>query len=175
MRRFIVYGPFRLRLDKRGQIPDDLNDFWEAVDDECEGLSEARGCYIFGIRSSGGSRITPWYVGKTNRQTFSRECFNPHQKAHYYNALLEYERATPMLFLIPKFTGAGAFSRSTWSGDVEFLEEYFIGAALKVNPDLRNKRDTKLYREIELPGFFNFRTTNPGNSARSLKATLKLT
>jgi hypothetical protein len=95
---FKTFGPFEIKLDKYGNIPISMTAFWDALSLKRPGLSEARGCYLFGIRSSGGLRIVPWYIGKTNNQTFELECFKPHQRNHYSRALSYYDRAKPFLY-----------------------------------------------------------------------------
>jgi len=96
--RFGTFGPFDIPRDEYGNVSDSLSDFWEAVDSEWEALSNGRGCYVFGISPSGGSRVEPWYVGKTNRQGFDCECFTPHKLNHYSRALNRYDRGKPRLF-----------------------------------------------------------------------------
>jgi hypothetical protein len=47
--------------------------FWENVEANKPRLSEACGCYVFAIQNGGNLRA--WYVGKTEKNTFSGECF----------------------------------------------------------------------------------------------------
>lgn len=172
--QFGTVGPFEIPLDEWGNISVSLSDFWEEVELEWRGLAAGRGCYIFGIGSSGGSRIEPWYVGKTNHQGFVSECFNAHQRNHYSRALNRYTRAKPYLYLIPQFTNNGSRLYRGRSGPaIDFLETYLIGIALRANSDLLNKRDTKLYREVVLPGFLNSTQGNPGAAAVKLRQSLK--
>ncbi len=178
--RFKVYGPFEIPLEKPKKIPvipKDLTDFWDSVERREEGLAYAKGVYVFAIRSSGGSRPKPWYVGKTNKQVFSKECFRAGKRNHYHTAIANYQKGKPVMFLIPKFTKDekdSKFSRSSGGRDIDFMEKYFIAAALKVNDELCNKMDTRFVREIELPGFFNSGPGDPGKPARELRQALKL-
>lgn len=168
---FKIYGPYPIKLDDYGNIPASLTEFWDTIEESHDGLSTARGCYVFGISSSGGKRIAPWYIGKTNRQTFDAECFKSHQRNHYSKAINYYQRARPHLYLIPQLTNSGRFSTAKVSNSIAFVETYLIGFGLWANEELLNKRDTKLYREIELPGFLNSKTGKPGKSSNELQRT----
>jgi hypothetical protein len=171
--QFGTFGPFEVPVDDWGNVSTSLSDFWEEVDSAWHGLASARGCYVFGLAKSGGSRIEPWYVGKTNRQGFESECFKSHQLNHYSRALSRYERAKPYLYLISQFTQNGTrLFRGNSGSVIDFLETYLIGIALRANSDLMNKRDTKLYREVTLPGFLNSPPGNPGGAANKLRQTL---
>jgi hypothetical protein len=148
--------------------------FWKAVASKHDGLSAARGCYLFGIGSSGGPRIVPWYIGKTNKQAFDLECFKPHQRNHYSRAINRYERARPCLFLIAQIMANGKkFYRGRAPGSIEFLETYLIGFGLRANKELLNKRDTKFYREVVMPGFLNSGQGHAGGPANDLRDALK--
>lgn len=173
MINFKTFGPFEIKLDEYGNIPNSMTDFWATVELKYSGLSAARGCYLFGIRTSGGPRIVPWYIGKTNYQTFESECFKAHQRKHYSRAINFYDRAKPFLYLIAQMTKNGKrLYRGQAPTSIEFLETYLIGFGLRANKDLLNKRDTKLYREVVMPGFLNSGKGNPGDSAGDLRCTL---
>ena len=168
---FRTFGPFPIALDEHGNIPQSMNEFWKSVNSSHTGLSEARGCYVFGINSSGSKRILPWYVGMTNRQSFEFECFKSHQRNHYSRAINHYRRARAHLYVIAQLAESGKFYRGTAGKAIMFLETYLIGFALYANEDLLNKRDTKLYRELVVPGFLNSKTGNPGKPATELRRT----
>jgi hypothetical protein len=169
---FKTFGPFEINLDEYGNIPNSMTAFWDAVELNHSGLPAARGCYLFGIRASGGPRIEPWYIGKTNYQTFDSECFKPHQRNHYSRALNFFQKRTPFLYLISQMTENGRFYKGQAPTCIDFLETYLIGFGLRANRELLNKRDTKLYREIVMPGFLNSGKGNPGDPANDLRATL---
>ena len=148
-----------------------MSEFWKRVEDREEGLSDARGCYVFGIRASGGDRITPWYVGRTNRQTFCHECLNPHQRNHYTYALGRYSKATAFMYLVPQMTNKGGFYHGRSGKSIGFLERFLIGLGLRANPELCNKGDTRLYREVVMPGFLNSPRGQQGKATQSLLRT----
>lgn len=171
-----TFGPFEVPRDDYGNVSASLSDFWEEVDAEWAGLSEGRGCYIFGVSPSGGNRVEPWYVGKTNRQGFASECFTPHKLNHYHYALSIYNRGKPQLFLIAQFGPDGErLYRGSSGSAIDFLETYLIGTAIGVNKELRNKQDTKLYKEVVFPGFLNSPPGNPTGGAIKLKESLRMT
>lgn len=172
--QFGTFGPFEIPVDEWANISTSLSDFWDDVDYEWAGLRNGKGCYVFGLSRSGGSRIEPWHVGKTNRQGFESECFKSHQLNHYSRARSRYERSRPYLYLIPQFSSNGdRLYRGNSGPAITFLETYLIGIALRANPELLNKRDTKLYREVVFPGFLNSTAGNPGASVNKLHRTLR--
>jgi hypothetical protein len=71
-------------------------EFWEA-NPKAKRLSSSRGCYVFAIRTGGG--MLPHYVGQATK-SFAREAFNPSNLRKYYDALADYERGKPVMFLI---------------------------------------------------------------------------
>ena len=132
-----------------------LAGFWANIDEEiAEGLSGAIGCYIFSIRAGKGSR--PWYVGMAEKQSFKKECFTPHKINHYNNAIAN-RKGTPMLTLIAKYTKNDKLVSPTGSlhRDIQHVETMLIGSCLRKNPDLQNKRDTKLFRDMIVRGVLN--------------------
>jgi len=80
--RYAMFGPYE--LEKSGNSAVIPKRFWSSADQEVpdhygsnRALSQACGCYVFAVRSGGGTK--PWYVGKTQRQ-FKNECFTNHKK-----------------------------------------------------------------------------------------------
>jgi hypothetical protein len=168
--KFKPHGPFEIPVEDGRVLPNELKDFWKAIERDHPGLQDAVGCYIFGIGSTKSSR--PWYVGKTERASFKREAFQPQKLLLYQDALREAKRGTSLLFLIARVTDAGKFRKSAKRSaskkgvpSIGKLEELLIGAALMQNGSLVNQRTTKHLKEIHVPGYMN---EAPG--ARSLAA-----
>ena len=141
--------------------------FWDRVDAELDdGLSGAIGCYIFSVRA--GKGVLPWYVGLAVKQSFRKECFTTHKLVHYNNVVSE-RKGTPLLTLVSKYTPGGKLLNPTGNShrDIEFLESLLISNCLARNPDLYNKRDTKLLREMVVPGLLN---TPQGKAAASVSS-----
>jgi hypothetical protein len=168
---FRTFGDFSIGLDEYGNIPDDLNDFWSIANAVKIGLNCAKGCYVFGIRTSGSDLVRPWYVGKTTK-AFESECFQSHKRVLYAKAISRYERARPCLFLISRLTPKGAFFKGDSATSTDFLERHLISLGLQANPDLLNKQNTKLYREVQLRGILN--GGSPDAAAKKLRRALKL-
>lgn len=168
--RFQVKGPFDLEK-KRGIItssPNAKNEFWESVEKQNEGLSDACGCYIFYI-SAGGSML-PWYVGKAERQSFRRECFSP-QKINRYNDAIAGRKGKPGLFLLPQINPSGTYRKPTISvrPAIGELERLLIGFAMQRNSALTNVANTRYYRKLEIEGFFNSRNSIGGRPPKDLR------
>jgi hypothetical protein len=94
------------------------------------------GCYVFGMRAGRG--VTPVYVGKT-RKNFGAECFEPHKLGKYNQCLADYERGTPILYLLVLPVKRGPRNEA----HIKELESFLIQTGVAVNPDLLNVRGTK--------------------------------
>jgi hypothetical protein len=171
--RFQVYGGFEIaRKPNRHGVFD--NSFWHQVTDKHEDLPDACGCYIFALQH--GNNIVSWYVGKTEKRTFHKECFQA-TKINYYNEVLVDHTGTPLLFLLARMTGSGRkFSKPTHSGyrDIDFLETMLIGMALEQNENLTNVKNTKLLREMVVPGVINSPQARPTSPVADLRNALGL-
>lgn len=169
---FMPLAPWPLTKQTNGLIATDkasLAKLWNDIDEATEpGLSGSIGCYIFSIRAGKGS--LPWYVGMAEKQSFRKECFTPHKINHYNNAIAS-RRGTPEITLIPKYTNGAKLVNPTGNThrDIQQLEAMLIGNCLTRNRGLLNLRDTKLLREMIVPGLLNSPSGNPGSSVRSFK------
>jgi hypothetical protein len=143
--------------------------FWMSVDAQLEeGLSGAIGCYIFSLRAGRG--ILPWYVGLAEKQSFRKECFTSHKLVHYNNVLAN-QRGTPMITFISKYTPGGKLLNPTGNQhrDIRFLERMLISNCLQRNIYVSNARDTKLLREMVVPGLLNTPMGMPYSSVSAFK------
>lgn len=170
---FQAWGPF--------DFSGDVKEFWALVDAEAEKygvdrwqLRRAIGCYLFSIKH--GEKLTPWYVGKTSAQTgFYGEIFTPHKRQHYNAVLGQTHRKAGQILLFTLVTGTGRISNATQSTKslIEWLERMLIGMAIAKNPDLRNKKDTKLLREVWVEGVFGAQNLGrPFSGASAAKKAL---
>lgn len=168
--KFKACGPFRLPRIKRKLIDSTAaarREFWAEVEEEYPGLSEACGCYVFGIQSGGGT--LPWYVGKAEKQPFRKECLTSH-KANHYNMSIVGRTGRPVLFLVPQVTKVGRY-RSPTVGQrkaIQELESLLIGMGVARNPNISNIMGTKFYQQLEVEGFLNSRKSRAG-SAKKLR------
>ena len=167
---FETYGPFDLERD----FSDGWHGrFWEAVEDAKEGLSNAIGCYAFCLTH--GTRILPWYVGKTiNLNGFQAEVFARHKMDHYRKILKNKTKHRASIFLFPLMKeGTGwwwSFSKNKTNGGqvIDRLEKTLICMALSKNPDLANIRDTKFQRDIYVNGILGGQW--PGRPSKAASA-----
>ena len=171
---FFPYIPLEIPKNPNGLIANDkesLKRYWQQVEDMEEGLSSAIGIYIFGIRAGRG--VVPWYVGKASAQGFYKECFQHHKLTHYNNCIAA-RKGTPVLTLIAKFTQRGYFAAANRNGhkDIMALEAMLIGTCLQRNKKLMNARDTKLFKEMVVPGFLNSPKGRDGQNVKSFKALI---
>ena len=143
--------------------------FWEEVENDSPGLSQACGCYIFSIKASRG--ITPWYVGQS-KTSFKDECFQDHKKAQYHEVVNHLIKGTPILTFIARLTPNKKFKDTLDKPEADFVEQQLIQYALVKNPELINVKNTKLPRQIQIPGFLNSPKGRPSKGAEQLRLTL---
>jgi hypothetical protein len=168
---FDVHGGFEIPR-KANRHGDFSKSFWETVRKKDSDLPDACGCYVFALKH--GENIVPWYVGKTERQIFQKECFQA-PKINYYNEVLVDHSGSALLFLLPRLTGSREkFSKPSKLGyrDVEFLEIMLIALALERNSDLTNIKNTKLLREMIVPGIMNSPQARPTKAVSDLRNAL---
>ncbi|HEY9165699.1 MAG TPA: hypothetical protein VIS48_06005 [Candidatus Kryptonia bacterium] len=153
---YSIHGPYEIPrqntvVDRSAEA---LTDLWQEIEDNYEGLPEGCGCYLFALRA--GKGITPWYVGVAEKQSFQRECFSPH-KISIYNDVLDEWKGTPLLYLVARNTPEARFSAPSRRGhpSARYLELILISRAMEKNPELMNKRDTKLLRDMVVPTILN--------------------
>ena len=99
------FGPFQIPRD--GSIVDShaCRDFWKDVEREHSGLPAAVGCYIFAISAAKGAR--PWYVGKTEKNSFQGEVWTPHKLLLYNEALHKRKKGKPLLYFNSSYRNIG--------------------------------------------------------------------
>ena len=150
-------------------VDPDQPGLWERVEGTHRGLPEACGCFVFGVRTGGGQK--PWYVGQANKRAFRHEVFADHKLKYYTDVVLNQERGSPVVYLVARSTPTQRLSRPSEVGyrDIDALELILIGQALRRNPDLCNKKATRLYRDMMVHGVMNSAPGNRGTSALGLR------
>jgi hypothetical protein len=175
---FEVFGPFHVSQTADGNI-DPTNEakrkFWEVAEKRRAGLRNAHGCYIFVVKA--GSTEKAWYVGKSQKQKFKDEIFTGH-KLDIYNrstrAVLDAPQS--MIYLIARVAKDRRLLPPRGAPrTIAFVEEMLIGMALASNRELENQVDTKILRELEIPGLHDGRGKSaPGKAALTLAKILQL-
>jgi len=172
---YTIHGPFDIPINKKNGLVDrhnkTLKEFWVCVDRNEESISSSCGCYLFAIRAAKGFK--PWYVGRTGKQSFQRECFAA-QKINIYNDVLANRKGTPVLFLLSKRTIKGKFVKPSRKQphDISYLETLMIGSAIEKNPELMNIKKTKYLRSISVPGLINTPKRKPTISEQQFKKAI---
>ena len=155
---FFPQSSFEIPRQQNGLIAADKHsraEFWNLVDAATDpDISGGIGCYIFSIRAGRGA--LPWYVGMAEKQSFRDECFTSHKINHYNNAIVG-RKGTPLLTLVSKYTPGNKIVSPNGSEhrDIQFLETMLISSALRRNPELSNKQDTKFLRDMIVHGLIN--------------------
>jgi len=156
--KFDIVGPFKIeRYTHKSLITNDsVVALKKIIEAEEEGLSQACGCYVFGIRA--GKGMTPYYAGQSLRRSIFKESMN-HANITKYNVVLASTKGTPILFLLPWLTNGGKLrkpSKKQGSSPVlNFVEDWLIATALQKNPDLINNKQTRFLRKVHITGAFN--------------------
>ena len=76
------------------------------------------------------------------------------------------------MLLVARHTPKEKLSKTLPVQEANFVEQFLISRALSKNNDLMNKRDTKLLRELKVPGVLNSPPGNPGGKATLLRSVL---
>lgn len=92
-----------------------------------------------------------------------------------YNHVLDDDKGTPLLFVIPARTPTGKLRRRPENGNLrslDFFERWLIAAAIEKNPYLINNRETKFLRELHVVGIFNAKQGESNAASKVLKKAL---
>ncbi len=132
------------------------------------------GCYIFSIKKH--NKITPWYVGKTEKQTFEKECFSDHKYKKYTEVLVE-QGGIPMLTLIVKIKEKRLGLSKQVTGISE-LEDRLIFHCLRKNSKLSNVLGASKAKNLKVEGFtvnsfYKSKQGRPESRITNLKKILK--
>lgn len=153
-----IFGSYKVPRDNQltSRETKKRNKFWSEVHEDVEYLPDACGCYMLVVRNK------VWYVGMAAKQSFKKECFQPHKIVQYDSALGK-SKGVPYLIFLARMTPSGYFAAPSKNGykDISSLEQLLIGAAIDRNPKLCNIKDTKVLREMNVPGFLN---SGPGQA-----------
>ncbi len=165
---FNPYGPFQVpvRHLPRGRViaTDEVIREWWHSSGLPDGIALACGLFVFAMRA--GSHYVPYYVGRTSRQGFARECFTPH-KRNKYNHALALQGGTPVLCLIAHPKRRGPINNTA----ICSLEIELIKHAHRCNPNLLNERLLEALPAWTVAGVLRS-NDHPTESASKLKQIL---
>jgi hypothetical protein len=171
-----TYGPFTLERNG-GQVPiTALTKFWqERKEDAEDGLDNAVGVYIFCVQAQKGAAIKPWYVGRTDKQSFKKRFSQQH--LHFRQVLEKAKNGKLQIYLLAlRAPGGKKFRRPTKTkiNANDWLESMLITTCIDRNKRLINASKVKRYKTIAVPGYLNNKVGKLSSSASSLKKTLKV-
>jgi hypothetical protein len=168
--RFVPYGPFELPRLNGGVPRSQKKAFWDSIEKQYPCLPDAVGCYVFALKAAKGFK--PWYVGKTEKQTFRTETWAD-SKLLSYGDVIRSHNGKPMLFLLVKLTPQGRQAKPTRReiGSIAVLEEMLIAVCLERNSKLLNKKTTRYLKNLHVPGYIN---DKPGARTKQAKSLAQL-
>jgi hypothetical protein len=163
---FEVRGPFLLKV-KKGPggkyIPSEsVRDFW----DQTAKYKDRRGCYVFCIRASRGTR--PVYIGKATK-SYGREIFTPSKMEHYYRALAHSGKGTPIFYFVCYPPKKG----KTNGSHIDQLETFLIQQGKYVSASLQNKKKVQV-EKWSINGVLRSTQGKPSSAAKNLKSFLEI-
>jgi hypothetical protein len=92
-----------------------------------------------------------------------------------YNHVIDDDKGTPLLFVIPARTPTGKLRKRPENGgllSLTFLERWLIAAAIQKNPNLNNDKETKFFRNLHVVGKFNANQGESTAASQELSKTL---
>lgn len=169
---FHAYGPFDLPANLTATSAP-MKAFWSEVQDWSarytpDGIDRAIGCYLYvTVR---GDLIVPRYVGKTEAKTgFKGEITQSHKLQKYAERVPKGHSRKIFFFPLVSHHNTRFAKPSEKSREViSWLEAMLIGQAYATNPDILNKRDTKLLRNCYVEGVFGKQVTGRPSEAATL-------
>jgi hypothetical protein len=176
MSRYETFGPYDLERDGHRLASGALNRFWALREEDSRiGLSDAVGVYVYVIKSDASEELTPWYVGRTDKQSFKKRFRQ--QDLHFRQVLEKATEGHLQVFLFPFMAPGGKRFRKPTRTKIshnEWLESMLIGSALSRNKALVNASKVKFLRTLVVPGYLNTPKGKLAESAVALKRMLDL-
>ncbi len=164
---FVVYGPLEVPCYQgsagRTITPENISEFWEHNNE----FAKDKGCYVFGIKA--GKGYTPAYVGKATK-SFKQEVFAAHKLAKYQQFLVDYQKGTPVLFIVAVPSGKRGATNATHIGE---LEDFLIQVGLAANDELLNIKGTKM-EEWGIAGVLRGGKGKPAKGATEFRKMMKV-
>ena len=176
MSRYETFGPYDLERDGHRLASGALRRFWKLRrEDSRPGLSDAVGVYVFSIWSEASQELTPWYVGRTDRQSFQMRFRQ--QDLHFRQVLERAKKGRLQIFLLAFMAPGGERFRRPTKTQIshnEWLESILIGSALSRNRALVNASKVAFLKTLVVPGYLNTPKGKLDKSAVALQKMLEL-
>ena len=173
--KYKTFGPFDIERDSGRLAESALENFWAARGrDSQSGLDGAIGVYVIVVQAKKNSSAKPWYVGRTDRQSFKKRLTQ--QQLHFRQVLEKAKRGKLQIYLLALQTpGKSAFRKPTKTkiSSNDWLESLLIGSCLNCNKHLVNASKVRHLKTLVVPGFLNNKKGKLDYAAASLKRTLQ--
>ncbi len=168
--RFQTYGPYPLPRVDGAVVIDELDAFWDEIEDEVPELGSAIGVYVVAGKDRQG-KLIPWYVGQTHSGFRSRS------KGHFLQGKLSRKlsevepKGEFVFFLIALRTKSGEKFRGRKTKGlpiriIRALETRLIGSCFAMNPALLNVSQITLNRALQVPGYLNDEISTRNRAAK---------
>ena len=166
---FRIYGPFEIENKQKIVDREHQNSYWsDQVDKEYEGLSLAKGIYLFSLRNA--ENYNPQYVGMTNRD-FRTEVFNDRNTVMIFKHFLE-ERGVLCLHLLARAKAKQkGFSINIDTAELFWLEDYIQQTCRIKNPYLLNIGKSKFLLKTAIEGITD-NTSGRGENVKTFRNAL---
>ncbi len=176
MASYKPFGPFPLNRDGAKLASGALAEFWKERSDDCvAGLCDAVGVYVFAVRAKKNKIAKPWYIGRTDKQSFKKRLIQ--QELHFRQVLEKAKNGQLEIFLIAmKSPGGKAFRKPTKAkiDSNDWLESMMIGSALSCNSELINASKVKHLKTLHVQGYMNSKQGNLNRASSELRKTMNL-
>ena len=135
-----VYGEFDIPCESQNNVKrirkQDRKSFIDGMNQNCPGLLQKQGVYVFCIRAARGA--LPWYVGKTSR-SLELEIMDPDKLVKYNDILFPRSQGVPCFYFLAPKSKTGKQVHAKY---LPVIEEYTIATAYQRNPGLVNIKST---------------------------------
>ena len=170
-----TYGPFPIERDGNKFRKAAFAKLWADLAEEHPHLHTAIGIYILAVRSKKGAPLKPWYVGKTDKQSFKKRF--DQQLARFSDVLDLARNGTPCALLLARLTpNRRGFmkARSKALASNDDLETMMIASCLRQNENLINASKIKHAKGLVVPGYMNNEPGSMTSAASELNRMVKV-
>jgi len=177
MAEYQTFGPYDLERDGHRLAKNALKTFWQLREkDSVTGLNGAIGVYVFSVVPDSGQDGIPWYVGRTDKQSFQMRLSQ--QDLHFRQVLENAKSGQLQVFFVALMAPSGKKfrkpTRTQGTSHNEWLESALIGSSLSRNRKLVNASKVKFLKTLVVPGYLNSPKGKLSKSAAKFQDMLDL-